>query len=450
MTTISWRTGANIRELAFYGATAQVIDNGVVQTKEVVKGSSGLWAEQQLTSLENIGVQVVRFYAAHQWFTAAAAIPLIKKTLDLIAAHHMQAIVCLNDSLGDRLFDVHGDESFHTEANLGHLRNTYWTQKAYENFYIPYITKIVTAFRSSPTVLMWDLGNEYGMYPNNVSATPAQVKAFLTFAETASVTIKNIAPRQLVSTGIVNTHHVASGGDVTIFSRKLHSMSSIDAISIHDYKGFNGGQDGFANIDVGMAKELGKPFYIGEFGARWPTEDRPKFYREKIDTWKVAGASIVMPWAYDDVTRPNPAVTDVGIGDDQGLSRGQGDFKEVHDIVDGFRGHDPLITLSHMFQPSLRTTNRRNANSQEQIQPFAQPQKYRVTPTGTPLHVRATPGGTLVTQPGTNNPILLKTNKTIVADARFKTEQFFWLRHPLGWSAECPVDNASVFLERVP
>lgn len=338
MVTISWRTGANLRELAFYGA------RGPLNASEVVKGSNRDYTQQQLRSLQNLGVQVIRFYAAHQWFSSEEVVQLVGKTLDTLAQFDMQAVICLNDSLGTTLLNVAGDEPYHSQVH-GHLRGDYWTDKAYRQFYMPHIRKLVTAFKTHKAVLIWELGNEYGIYPDPARAN--QVTAFFEFVRDSSAAIKAIDPHHLISIGLTNSHHIeSSGADVKTFARQIYGLPSVDAISIHDYAEFSHDQAAFNRIDAEVARLLGKPVYVGEIGATWQIDDRPRFYRESITEWKDRlGASMVMPWAFDDVERPHPGVTDLGISDTRGMSRQYADFDTLKEIVRGFRGRHPSMTL---------------------------------------------------------------------------------------------------------
>ena len=106
MTEISWRTGVNMREFAYYGTPARQHTTPALQ-------------RTQLEQLREMQVHLVRFYASCNIFAAHQCSEKVLGALNLLQEFGMQAIVCLTDSLGSE-FTVQGNESFHA-AVLGHL-----------------------------------------------------------------------------------------------------------------------------------------------------------------------------------------------------------------------------------------------------------------------------------------------------------------------------------------
>ena len=314
MISIPWRTGVNMREFAYYGTSARPHTQVDLQ-------------DRQLATLQTFGVQLVRFYASRHDMSTAEAVQRVRVAVDKIANAGMQAIVCLDDSLSGSGFFVPGTMDFHDTAG-GHLHSRYWLEKRYEQHYIPHVRNIVTALKGHSGILMWELGNEYALHPRQPEPTRRESQAFLEFANQASRLIKEISPSHLVSTGLVNSRQVASLVDdsLTEFARRLYGMATIDAISIHYYR--DDGEKIFAESDLAAARDLKKPYYIGEVGADVRLlSDRTSFYRGEIQQWKDAGAVAVLPWSFDCSER------DVDVGDLLGVAKIHSDFGTIMDVV---------------------------------------------------------------------------------------------------------------------
>ncbi|MDX2162176.1 MAG: NBR1-Ig-like domain-containing protein [bacterium] len=329
MVSIPWRTGVNMREFAYYG----------------YPGLPNFFApaalqRQQAETLRGMGVKVVRFYASHRQVATDATAQRVRAACDVLAQHGMQAIICLDDAHAVAGWCVPGYDDLHTEVN-SHYNKRFFTQELWRAKYLPHISAIVTAVKDHPGVLLFELGNEYAIHPRSPEPNRADAQAFITFARVVSETIKAIAPKKLVSTGLVNTRHVANLIDEVpprTFSRQLHALPGIDAISLHYY--FHDGEKQFVANDMEVARALGKPFYIGEFGAEFGKVDRLAYYRAELQEWRSAGAFVAMPWAFD--TSPN----DVGVSDLYSFARIKGDFDALRGVVQSFSTNVPAFELT--------------------------------------------------------------------------------------------------------
>lgn len=122
------------------------------------------------------------------------------------------------------------------------------------------------AYKDDPTIMMWELANE----PRYTSSNFADFKVWV--ADIAAH-IKSIAPNQLVSIGSESSFGVASD-DTYASLAELNRDPNIDAISAHLYPTSWRMTDEqvLGNIQklADLARELGKPAYIGELG--WPAQ----------------------------------------------------------------------------------------------------------------------------------------------------------------------------------
>ena len=403
MVQIPWRTGVNMREFAYYGTPA------------VPHTDVGL-QQRQLDQLQALQVKLVRFYASFDQFSTDQCAQKVSAALDLLQSYEMQAIVCLADSLSSP-FTLAGDGGFHT-GPLGHLTKQYWHQRTYQTHFIPFATSMARACGQHPALLMWELGNEYAIHPQPASWEDGQ--AFLEFARSASEALKAAAPQTLVSTGLVGTHHVAPAGMAEQYGRQLYGLPAIDAVSIHYYA--DDGEKMSVQREVALASGLGKPFYIGEFGAPDNWTNRAQFYHAELQEWSTGGAFTALLWAFDSST------SDVGVSDNKAFAAIRPDFEGIKNALRSFgRAVDPVVNTSFKVESKPITDT-----------------KTFVVVKG-PVYIRSAP--TLA--PGTKTEGLwLRYEQTVDVDATSRTESegYVWWRHQDGWSAERSLDRQQVFM----
>lgn len=310
---LTWRMGINMREFVFYGTPAYPFTTDVLQLI-------------QINRLKQLGVKLVRIFAAHEDFTAQQVIPLLNKALTRLHNNGMRAIVCLNDSLtGQRLY-VRGNQVFHTEVH-GHLHKSYWHNKDYLTHYVPFVQTLINGVKGNPGLLLVELGNEYAIHPQ--PATDADANAFLAFCDQVGGLIKSIAPHVMISTGLVNSNHIAAAGKHELYATRLNQLSVIDAVSIHYYA--HDGEKDKAPVDIGVARTLKKPWYVGEIGMERGTGDRASFFDMDIARWRQEGAFTVMPWAF------YADQGDVGVCDIYGVGPIHGDFDALCAVISKYQ-----------------------------------------------------------------------------------------------------------------
>ncbi len=299
-----WRLGVNLREFAYYGSGATHI-----------QGTQMSQQGQQLTACKQNGIKLVRFFACHHEFKIEDSINYIRKALDLLwnDFEHMQAVICLDDSLNGSDTYMAGSDKYHA-GDMGHLTVDYWRKAAYMNPYIPNLRKIVTAFKDHPAVAMWELGNEFGLYPQVPAPQSSDADNFYKFVKVASQEIRNLAPvNQLISIGLITTHAVyvpTPALDRYAASRRLYELPTVDVVGVHYYKDKQSELASFIDIDRQVARDLGKPFYVGEMGALRTENDRPAYYEGEVRRWKDDDALTVMPWQLDSFPQWNTGICD--------------------------------------------------------------------------------------------------------------------------------------------
>ena len=235
----------------------------------------------------------------------------------------------------------------------GYLQNykidELWYKSGYRNEYLKYVTALTGEFKDRPEIMIWELINEPETDDFNV---------FYDFAKEASEEIKKVNENHLLSVGTVGGVGDKFGSYFSVFNksnfRKLYSLSSLDAVSLHDYsydsglferldilyrfkgelkkaeryskigssieKPFAGIDKYFLNKrklvnfpltlrwlwniynnrDVSFAQKCGKPVYIGEIGYKNITgRDRIKIMELDMDRKFSKGVGGIMLWSFE-------------------------------------------------------------------------------------------------------------------------------------------------------
>jgi len=305
---LGWRLGVNMREFAYFGTP-------------VVQFTGEALQEQQLSELKAMGAKQIRFFTSHVSMNTAQTVARVQKAVQKINSFGLKAILCLSDGLGSGFFP-RGDEQWHNQPH-GHLHKDYFKQQHYRQNFIPLSRAILEGVAENPAVFMVELGNEYAIHPQ--PATAADADAFVAFCDEAGEMVKSFVPRARVSTGLVNTNHIAAPGKRDALARKLYALDSMDVVSIHFYQ--HDDEKGKADHDASIARALKKPYYIGEVGAFSNTGNRAGYFDSEISEWKGKGAFMVMPWGFDVSTK------DVGISDELALAGRFGDFGDCCTIL---------------------------------------------------------------------------------------------------------------------
>ncbi|MFP2909738.1 Ig-like domain-containing protein [Pyxidicoccus sp. 3LFB2] len=174
-----------------------------------------------------------------------------------------------------------------------------WYSGGYRTNYIPWVRQVVTRFKDSASVGMWELINEPG------DADTATIKAFF---NDASNTIRAIDPNHLISSG--SWAPWAYGGEAGFQS--LHDLPNIDVGSLHEYDyDYNNGNT-IVSPHFGPAvramNALNKPLIIGETGinaadsnCRTNRTTRRDAMRQKFQQYLAGGAAGVFVWNWGPV-----------------------------------------------------------------------------------------------------------------------------------------------------
>lgn len=208
-------------------------------------------------------------------------------------------------------------------------------------FFTEYVKEIVSRYKQSPSIWMWEFGNEMSLYvdlpnigmwrrPTNPEKGTPQVRSAaddLTsidqhFALSSFVqTVRAIDPETPLSTGnslprpyaYHNRYHGTWKSDTDEEFCKIlreDNPDGFDVISVHIYastKGNFGAREGDYSTIIShlaaCAKDLRKPIMVGEFGASETEGGTPDGTRTKfislIDTLQMSNIGLAALWVYD-------------------------------------------------------------------------------------------------------------------------------------------------------
>lgn len=279
------------------------------------------------------GFSVLRFWLFENK-PVAEQIAKLNEICDAVNPYGIKLIVSLADKWG-YLQNYKIDES--------------WYREGYKQGYLKYVKAVTGEFKHRSEIMIWELINEpeTGNFNN-----------FYEFAKTASEEIKSVNSNHLLSVGTVGGVGDKFGSYLSIFKksnfRKLYSLQSIDAVSLHDYSYDSGvferldilyrfkgdlkkaerysglgsriekpfaGLDSYFlkkgklvrfpltlrwlwNIynkrDVSFAKSINKPVYAGEIGFKnIPGRDRVKIMDLDIASKFKNGIAGIMLWSFE-------------------------------------------------------------------------------------------------------------------------------------------------------
>lgn len=319
--------GANLREFAYYARP------------DILPAATANDQDTQITILRQIGMRVVRLFAPHHLVDGNSSIQLVKAALDKLQRGNLLAIVALTDSLGLSGYNVPQDRPrFHNQV-LGHVNKTsFFHQQGYRQFYLPFVENIVTALKDHPAIFAWEIGNEFAIHPQPANGPDGDV--FLAFHEDVSKTIRAIDQNHLITTGLVNTGHgTPAFRNAEDYARRLYAIPTIDFATVHFYQLEGNPNAALAEeesrslVDLRVAKSLGKPTIVEEFGSTVNNPNRVDFTRLKLNAWISSGAVGFMQWGFSATGR------DIGVGDNrQGMDNySAGNAPIFSDLVNLYR-----------------------------------------------------------------------------------------------------------------
>ena len=185
-----------------------------------------------VSALASRGVQVLRVFV-EPWCDLGR----VERLLDLGRQHNVRFILTLEDFYG--------------------RTDGYYFKAKFESEGLPHLRRMASRFANRPEVLMWELMNE----PTCPAEDSGQDcwDALYRWAQQTSEELKRLDPNHLVATGM---QHAGFSQQAIDTFRRIHALDSIDLVSVHGEAGKLA--QGERNREREIARELGKPIYVGE------------------------------------------------------------------------------------------------------------------------------------------------------------------------------------------
>ena len=127
-----------------------------------------------------------------------------------------------------------------------------WFRTGYKTSYLPWVRTVVSRYKSSTAVMMWDLINE---------PSGSDVTALRSFVDAAGALVHSLDPNHLVTVG---TNLPSTYGGVAGYNT-IFSSPQIDVVSLHEYDQVPSVSQHLADV-LATVKATGKPVIIGEYG----------------------------------------------------------------------------------------------------------------------------------------------------------------------------------------
>jgi len=276
--------GVNIRGLVYY-EHSQAITPMTDQQLELVTAYA-------------LGAKVVRLFLPHKAVSPEKTIENFGQLIaevkkDFPTLYFLPVLTNFYSDGNANAFHVPGDDKFYeisANFNVPVLNKAFFTNGYQEN-YLPFVQKVVTAFKDEPQIFAWDIGNEL-----KVDNDP---ETFVNFNLTIADEIRNHDPNHLISTGMVSTHQACMAGKLDLQER-LYGSNNLDFITMHVYNGNRIPSNDAVEDDIGLAHKLNMPFIIEEasFDPNHFPGDRSPYVRAGMEYWFGLGASGYMEWGF--------------------------------------------------------------------------------------------------------------------------------------------------------
>lgn len=221
---------------------------------------------------------------------------------------------CENDRFKDRSWYTGGWKT--DDGNGTRLSFQGWVQAA------------VSRWKDSPSVAAWELVGEpdpgecvNGNCDWRVRTCPPDAAHVLrAFMEEAGAQVKSIAPRHLITAGLIGGGQCGTGGDDYQY---VSESANVDFVQYHDY-----GADGVALPGdqwnglarrISQSRAAGKPLLVAEIGENAGScttlPARASSIERKITGQRAAGTAGALLWAFVPDPRLNDCTMDIGPGD---------------------------------------------------------------------------------------------------------------------------------------
>lgn len=305
----------NMRSLAFCGLGQ-------------VKGTIFEDIPRHLDAAQALGVRLVRFYTASVDLDTNGCVNRVEHVLEQLRARQMLGILVLNDSLGSG-FHVLGDENYRVNMPMGHLSFEYYHRQAYIGNYFNHVQALLARVGNHPAIGSWDLMNETGGYGRPDRSIPAEDTAAIRTFASATISLIRESSNHWINWGIINAAHV--GCDTQSEAENFYRGLGLNIMSVHLYDEEHGGwvNESRALSDMAVAKKLGMPVWVDEFGVWYRGQSRKAEYQAAVERFKGWSAAYGF-WGF------NALSPHMDFSDNLGVGIHLPDFSGLSSLIDAY------------------------------------------------------------------------------------------------------------------
>ena len=198
------------------------------------------------------------------------------------AANHQRLLVTLTDQWANCKGEVQKTPNWYAS---GHGKVEQGDLQSFDN----YMVSVVSRYRNSPALGMWELVNEPEAGPNGATVLRS-------FFDTVGGKLKSIDSKHLLEMGVIGSNQLSIAGSDYV---TVAASPAIDVLSYHDYNADNQTMPASLSLRLSQMRTLNKPLIIGESGIQECSgQDRTNKFKAKMSAAFAAGASGYMPWNY--------------------------------------------------------------------------------------------------------------------------------------------------------
>ena len=234
----------------------------------------------QLQAMKNMGVRVVRVFAANNTISRQDA---ANKNYNLVCKAYnnygIRVLISFTDFYNNN-FHPQGDDGYYSYDGWGSVLNQAFFTDGYKTNYMDFVRKTVTLLKNHPGVFAWEIGNEL----KTATFSNSSPETLITFATDVVNQIRGIDPNHMITTGIITWKNCGFNQDQ---ARRFSSI--FDFLNSHRYS-----NDDINENDLWLAAEQNKPFILGEAGK--DGDYRGSWITSNMDWWFGNGAQAYYQW----------------------------------------------------------------------------------------------------------------------------------------------------------
>jgi hypothetical protein len=199
-----------------------------------------------------------------------------------------------------------------------------------------YIEEVVSRYKDSPAIWMWEMGNEYSLHaslpnaaqnrppvhPGRGTATTRSERDDLSFTDvrgifTAFATeVRRLDPTRLIGSGDAmprasawHQHHRKSWKrDSPAQYAEMLEFVNPDPLGIISLHVYDSGRQAFA-ASMELARRINKPLFVGEFGAEGVTAEQAAEFHTLLASVEANGVPLAALWVFDFGHQPQFNIT---------------------------------------------------------------------------------------------------------------------------------------------